>query len=129
MPMQSFIVSFLLPLVSTLLFSLIGGVLSHLNSSTHRFPRFPLRNLYSLVTCSVLSCLRCNGHSLLSNSYFSRIGSIDNPSCTVQQRTLCAACSLATLCLSTTSGPGPGGCPASGAPWSSTMPPFLERGR
>ena len=31
--------------------------------------------------------------------------------CTVQLRTLCAACSLATLCLSTTSGPGPGEFP------------------
>ena len=29
----------------------------------------------------VLSCLRCNGHSLLLSSYFSRIGRIENPSC------------------------------------------------
>ena len=29
----------------------------------------------------VLSRLRCNGHSLLSSSYHSRIGSIENPSC------------------------------------------------
>ena len=71
----------------------------------------------------VLSRLRCNGHSLLLDSYLSRIGRIENPSCsacetrprtslisfcTVQPRTLCAAHSLATLCLSTTSGPDPG---------------------
>ena len=29
----------------------------------------------------VLSCLRCNGHSLLLSSYFSRIGRIKNPIC------------------------------------------------
>ena len=29
----------------------------------------------------VLSRLRCNGHSLLLGSYFSRIGRIENPSC------------------------------------------------
>ena len=29
----------------------------------------------------VLSCLRCNGHSLLLGSYLSRIGRIENPSC------------------------------------------------
>ena len=75
----------------------------------------------------VLSRLRCNGHSLLLSSYLSRIGRIENPSCsacghsfqdtrsrtplisfcTVQLRTLCASHSLATLCLSTTSGPDP----------------------
>ena len=31
----------------------------------------------------VLSRLRCNGHSLLLGFYFSRIGRIDNPSCSV----------------------------------------------
>ena len=46
--------------------------------------------------------------------------------CSVQLRTLCVAHFLATLCLSTTSGPDLG---ASGAPWSSAMPPFLGRGR
>ena len=34
--------------------------------------------------------------------------------CTVQLRTLCAAHSLATLCLSTTSGPGPWELPGFG---------------
>ena len=32
-----------------------GGVLSHRNSLTHRFPRFPLRNLCSLVMLAVSS--------------------------------------------------------------------------
>ena len=31
--------------------------------------------------CCVLSRLRCNGHSLLLSSYLSRIGRIENPSC------------------------------------------------
>ena len=69
----------------------------------------------------VLSRLRCNGLSLQLSSYFSKIGRIENPSCsicdtrprtslisfcTVQLRTFCAAQSLVTLCLSTTSAPG-----------------------
>ena len=76
--------------------------------------------------CYVLSHLCCNGHSLLLSSYFSTIGRIENlfaaPAdirpwtplisfCTVQLRTLCAAHSLATLCISTTSVPGPGKSP------------------
>ena len=74
----------------------------------------------------VLSRLRCNKHSLLVGSYLSRIGRIENPSCsavdtrprtalisfcTVQQRTPCAAYSLAALCFFTTSGPDPGELP------------------
>ena len=74
----------------------------------------------------VLSRLRCNGHSLLLSSYLSRIGRIENPSCSAcghssqytshlilhcQLRTICAAYSLATLCLSTISGPDPGELP------------------
>ena len=54
-PPQSLVVSLLLPLVSTLVLSRTGGVLSHLNSLTHRFPRFPLRNLCSLVMPAVSS--------------------------------------------------------------------------
>ena len=78
--------------------------------------------------CCVLSRLRCNGHSLLVGSYFYRIGRIENPSCsacghsshrrtslisfcTVQLRTFCAAHSLATVCLFTTSRPDPGKLP------------------
>ena len=71
-----------------------------------------------------LSCLRCNGRNLLLSSYLSRIGRIENPSCsacghlsqgtsplfcTVQLQTLIAARFLATV--STTCGPGPGELP------------------
>ena len=49
-PKHLFLVVFLLlSLVSTLVFSRTGGVPSHLNSLTHKFPRFLLRNLCSLV--------------------------------------------------------------------------------
>ena len=56
-PPQSPVVSFLLSLVSTLVFSRTGGVLSHLNSLTHKFPRFPPRNLCSLVMLAVSSLI------------------------------------------------------------------------
>ena len=52
-PPQPLVVSLLLSLVSTLVFSRTGGVLSHQNFLTHRFPRFPQRNLCSLVTLAV----------------------------------------------------------------------------
>ena len=45
----------LLSLVSTLVFSRTGAVLSHRNSLTHRFPRFPSRSLRSLVMLAVSS--------------------------------------------------------------------------
>ena len=54
-PLQPLVVSFLLSLVSTLVFSWTAGVLFHLNSSTHRFPRYPPRNLCSLVMLAVSS--------------------------------------------------------------------------
>ena len=43
-PLQSLVVSLL-----SLVLSRTGGVVSHLNSLTYRFPRFPPRNLCSLV--------------------------------------------------------------------------------
>ena len=43
------------PLTSRIYFSRTRGVLSHQNSLTHRFPRFPPRNLCSLVTLAVFS--------------------------------------------------------------------------
>ena len=55
LPLQTLVVSLLLSLVSALLFSRAGGVLSHRNSSTRRFPRFPPRNLCSLVMLAVFS--------------------------------------------------------------------------
>ena len=54
-PPQSLVVSLLLSLVSTLVFSRTGGVLSLPNILTHRFPRFPPRNLCSLVMLAVFS--------------------------------------------------------------------------
>ena len=52
-PLQSLVVSLLLSLLSIIFFSRAGGVLSHRNSLTHRFPRFPPRKLCSLVTLVV----------------------------------------------------------------------------
>ena len=59
-PLQSLVVSLLLSLASTLIFSRTEDVLSHRSSLTHRFPRFSLWNLCSLVTslCSLLSTLQ-----------------------------------------------------------------------
>ena len=54
-PPQSLVVSLLLSLVSTLVFSRTGGVLSLRSIVTHRFPRFPLRSLCSLVMLAVSS--------------------------------------------------------------------------
>ena len=54
-PLQSLVVSLLLSLVSTPFFSRTGGVMSHLNSSTRSFPRFPPRNLCSHVMLAVSS--------------------------------------------------------------------------
>ena len=54
-PPQSLVVSFLLSLVSTLVLSRTGGVLSPQSILTHRFPRFPPRNLCSLVMLAVSS--------------------------------------------------------------------------
>ena len=54
-PLQSPVVFLVLYLVSTLVLSRTGGILSHRNSLTHRFPRFPLRNLCSLVMLAVSS--------------------------------------------------------------------------
>ena len=89
----------------------------------------------------VFSRLSCNGHSLLLGSYLSRIGRIENPSCSAcghsSQDTShlilhCPAmdslrCSLFVSLRSLVQTLG--SCPASGAPWSSAMPPSLGRGR
>ena len=56
-PLQSLVASLLLSLVSTLVFSRTGSVLPHRNFLTHRFPQFPLRNLYSLVMLAVSSLI------------------------------------------------------------------------
>ena len=54
-PPQSLVVSLLLSLVSTLVFSRPGGVLSHQNFLAHRLPQFPPRNLCSHVMFTVSS--------------------------------------------------------------------------
>ena len=54
-PPLSLVVSLLLSLVSILVFSRTGGVRSHRNCLTHRFPRFPPKNLCSLVMLAVSS--------------------------------------------------------------------------
>ena len=58
-PLQSLVASFLFSFVPTLVFSRTKDVLSHRNSLTHMFPRFPPRNLCSLVTLAVFSRLHC----------------------------------------------------------------------
>ena len=56
-PPQFLVVSLLLSLGSTLVFSRTGGVLSHRSILTLRFPRFPPRNLCSLVMLAVCSLI------------------------------------------------------------------------
>ena len=122
-PLQSLVVSLLLYLVSTLVFFLDWRRTVSLKFFDTQVPSISTEELVlpRHARC-VLSSLRCNGHSLLLSSYLSTTSRIENPCCsvcghrprtsmisfcTVQLRTLCAVHSLATLCLSTTSGPGP----------------------
>ena len=88
----------------------------------------------------VLSRLRCNGHSLLLGSYLSRIGRIENPSCSpcghlsfhcaLSSYGLFAPLTLWQLSVSLRSLVQTlESFPASGAPWSSAMPLSLGRGR
>ena len=65
-PPQSLVVSLLLSLVSSLLFSRTGGVLSHLNSWTHWFLQFPPRNLCSLAVLAVFSLV----YAATNTAYF-----------------------------------------------------------
>ena len=126
-PPQSLVVSFLLSLVSTLVLSRTGGVLSHQSSLTHRFPPFPPRNSCSLVMFVVSSLVFAATDTAffwvlislgLAELRILPTAPVDTRPrtplisfCTVQLRTLCAAHSLATLCLFTTSGPDPGEFP------------------
>ena len=139
---QSLVVSLLLSLVSTLLFSRSGGILSHRNSLTHRFPRW---------SCAPSSCSLCPLSSSLQRTLPSvkllslKIGRIENPSCSARGHPShdtshlilqcpamdCLGCLLFGNFLSPCdfwSRPL-GSCPASGAPWSSAMPSSLGRGR
>ena len=86
-----------------------------------------------------LSRLRCNGHSLLLGSYLSRIDRIKNPSCSACGHSSQDNSHLILHCPATDSMRRSlfgdslvqtlGSCPASGAPWSSAMPPSLGRDR
>ena len=137
-PLQSLVVS---SLVFTPLFSGTGGVLSHRSSFDTQVPSISTEELVlpRHARC-VLSRLRCNGHSLLLSAYLSRIGRIENPSCSacghfssysaLSSYGLFAPLALCRLSVSLQ----PlvqdlGSCPASEAPWSSAMPPSLGRGR
>ena len=113
------------PLISRIHFSPIGGVLSHLHSSTHRLHGFPSANFCSLVTvavCSLSSSLQraqpsvkflslelAEWRILLAAPADIRPRTPLISFCIVELWTLCAAHCLATICLSTTSGPGHGG--------------------
>ena len=83
----------------------------------------------------MLPRLRCNGHSLLLGSYLSRIGRIENPSCSACGHSSQDISHLILHCPATDSLRHSlslydfWSIPASGAPWSSTMPPSLGRGR
>ena len=127
-PQKSLVVTLLLSLVYTFLFSRIGGVLSHLNSLTHRFPRFPPRNLCFHVMLALFSLTFAATDTQPSVKLLISLGLVESKIlrvvlantcirtplisfCTVQLRTLCVARSLTIFCLSTTSVPGPGEFP------------------
>ena len=87
----------------------------------------------------VLSRLRCNGHSLLLGSYLSRICRIENLSCSACGHSSQDISHLILHCPATDSlrrllfgyslVQTLGSYPASGAPWSTSMPSSLGRGR
>ena len=128
--LQFLVVSLLLSLVSTLVFSLIGVVLSHLNFLTHRFPRFSLRNDYFLVllqrtqpTVKLLSLGLAESRILPAPPAYTRPRTRLISFCTVQLRTLCVQ--LALWRLSVSLRPlvqALESCPDLGIPWSSAMP-------
>ena len=114
-PPQSLVVSLLLSLVSTLVFSRYGGVLFPRSILTHRLPRFPLRNLGFLIMLAVSSLVFAATDTAffkvlislgLAESRILYAAPVDTRPrtslisfCTVQLRTHCASHSLATLCL------------------------------
>ena len=86
----------------------------------------------------VLSCLHCNGHSLLLSSYLYRIGKIENPSCSacghlsshsaLSNYGLFASLALWQFSVSLrTLSQALGSCLVSGAPWSSAINPSLGK--
>ena len=124
-PQQSLAVTLLLSLVSTL-FSDWRHTVSSKFFDTQVFSISTEELVLLRHARCVPSRLRCNGHSLLLSFYLSRIGKIENPSCSAcghpSQDTShlilhCPATDSASLapmaifCLSTTSLPGPGELP------------------
>ena len=123
-PLQFLAISLHSPLVSTLFSSRTGGISSHLKSSTHRSPWFPLRNLCSSFTLALSSlvfaatktvfyCTHIFLQSTKSRILLAAPAVIPPRTLLIsfgilQLRTLCTARSFATLPLSTTSGPSPG---------------------
>ena len=79
-PPQSFVVSLLLSFVSTLFSDWRRTVSSKFFGTLVSSISTEGLVLLSHARC-VLSRLRCNGQGLLLSSYFSRIGRIENPSC------------------------------------------------
>ena len=77
---QSLVVSLLLCLVSTLVFSRTGGALFHQNSLTHRSSRFPMRNLCSSSCSLILSLVDAAKHTAFFHVFIS-LGLAENPSC------------------------------------------------
>ena len=138
--------SLVVPLLLSLVLSRTGGVLSHRSILTHRFPRFPPRNLCSLVMLAVFSLVFAATDTAfckiliylgLAELRILAAAPVDTRPrtpfislCTVQLWTLCAANSLATLCHFTTSGPDSGELPGfwGSMVWGS-MPPSLGRDR
>ena len=145
-PLQSLVISLLLSLVSTLLFSRNGGILSHRNFSTHRIPQSQLRNLCSLImlaVCSLSSTLQRTQPSvkLLSlknwqnQKFFMQRLRTPVPGHLSSHSALSSYGVFASSALwqfSVSLRPlsqALGSFPTSGAPWSSAMPPSLGRGR
>ena len=137
-PLQSLVVSLLLSLVSTLVFSRTGGVLSHRSSLTHRLPQFLPRKLCALVMLAVrfLSSVKFfslqdwqNRESFLQRLWTFVPGHLSSHSAMSSYGlfgplTLCQhPVSLRPLVQTLES------CSVSGAPWSPAIPPCLGRGR
>ena len=125
--------------------SAIPGSLFPLISRIHLSLFFQTGMLPRHARC-VLSHLRCNEHSLLLSFYFFRIGRIENLSCNACGHSSQDTSHLILHCPATDSlhhshfgdslflslqppVQALGSFPASGAPWSSAMPPSLGRGR
>ena len=137
------------------LFSLISRIYSSLFSDWRRAvsSKFFDTQVSSILTEELVfprhapcvpSRLRCNGLSLLLSSYLSRIGRIENPSCSACEHPSLGTSHLIVHCPATDSArlallqfsvslrplvQARGSCSVSGAPRSSAMPPSLGRGR